>query len=485
MNGPLVFDDNQTDGGGEFLAHVPAILWQRRWLIIIPTVLGIIGAVLAALLIPPTYRASALMLVQSPQLGAMLGADSGEVIDRRIARISERVTSRPDLIALIEKHGLYQDLRKRKPLSEVIETMRDAISLSPTGSDQGASSPQNRTIAFKLSFDYGEAAPAQAVTQDLMQRIVELDATGNSEAATRRVEFLTEQAKGLQTQINEVQGKIAAINAQNGAVLANGGMMMVGSGAGSYDVQIAALQRDTAQLISQRDVARTSDVRDPVVAAAEQALAAARAVYNESHPDVVIAKQRLAEARELAKGNTRKLPLDQIDQQIAFNNSQIAALRAAKAQELSQMSSARSAQARAPLIQTQIADLQSVLAGLNDQYKDVSSKLLAARAGQRAEDEQMGEKLSVVDPPVVPDTPVWPDRLLISVGGIAGGLAVGLVLAFALEFLLRPIRDPGSLAALVGSPPLAMIPVITEVRPGIKNQPRKGGLLARLWPRKR
>lgn len=482
MNSPMQFDEAQGEGGG-FISHLPAIFWHRRWFIIVPVVLGILGAIVANLVIPPTYRSTALMLVQSPQLGAVLGADNSEVIDRRIARITERVTSRPDLIALIEKHGLYQDERKRKPLSEILEKMRGAISLTPTGGNNSDSS-QNRTIAFKLSFDYSEAAPAQAVTQDLMQRIVELDATGNSEQAARRVEFLSEQAKGLEGQINEVQGKIAAINAQNGTVLSNTGVMMLGGGAGSYDVQIAALQRDTAQLISQRDTARTSDVRDPVVSAAEQALAAARAVYAENHPDVVIAKQRLAEARELAKGNTRKLPIDQIDQQIAFNNSQIAALRAAKAQEMAQVSSARSAQARAPLIQTQIADLQATLSGLNDQYKDVSAKLLAARAGARAEDEQMGEKLSVVDPPVVPDTPVWPDRLLISAMGIGGGLGLGLLLALAIEIILRPIRDPGALAALVGSPPLAMIPVIRERQAPKQN--RKGlPVIGRLWTRSR
>lgn len=479
----MQFDEAQGDGGGGFISHIPAILWQRRWFVIVPTVLGIIGAILANLLIPATYRATALMLVQSPQLGAMLGADGSEVIDRRIARISERVTSRPDLIALIEQHGLYQDLRKSKPLSEVLQKMRDSISLSPTGGD-GDAGGQNRTIAFKLSFDYGEAAPAQAVTQDLMQRIVELDATGNSEQATRRVEFLTEQAKGLETQIGDVQGKIAAINAQNGSVLSGTGVMMLGGSAGSYDVQIAALQRDTTQLIAQRDTSRTSDSRDPVVTAAEQALASARAVYAESHPDVVIAKQRLAEARELAKSNTQKLPLDQIDQQIAFNNSQVAALRAAKAQEMAQVSSVRSAQSRAPLIQTQIADLQSTLSGLNEQYKDVSGKLLAARAGARAEDEQMGEKLSVVDPPVVPDTPVWPDRLLISAMGIGGGLGLGLLLAMAIEIMLRPIRDAGALSAIVGSAPLAMIPVIRD-RPVARTDEKPGFSFARLWSRSR
>lgn len=464
MNAPQYLDEPQAAGGG-FASHIPAILWQRRWFIIVPFVLGIIGSIVANIVIPASYQSSALMLVQSPQLSsAMLGSDGAEIVDRRIARIAEQVTSRPDLIALIEKHGLYKDMRESKPLSEVIEKMRDSISLIPTGGADAASNPQNRTIAFKLSFEYESPAQAQAVAQDIMQRIVELDATGNSEQATRRVEFLSEQAKGLEQQINAVQGQIAAVNAKNGSVLSNSGVMMLGGNGGSYDVQIAALQRENAMLINQRNGASSSDVRDPVVLGAEQQLAALRAVYAESHPDVVIAKQRLAEARELAKSNTRKLPYEQVDQQIAFNNSQISALRAAKSQETAQVTSARNAQSRAPLIQTQIADLQQTLSGLNAQYQDISDKLLAARAGARAEDEQMGEKLAVVDPPVVPDSPIWPDRLLISLIGIGGGLGFGLLLALATEVVLHPIRDPAALAALVGSPPLAMIPVIRENR---------------------
>jgi hypothetical protein len=96
----------------------------------------------------------------------------------------------------------------------------------------------------------------------------------------------------------------------------------------------------------------------------------------------------------------------------------------------------------------------------------------------------MGEKLSVVDPPVVPDTPIWPDRLLISAMGIVGGLGLGFVLALAIEFLLRPIRDPASLAALVGSPPLAMIPVIKE-RQSPRARRKSGFFIPRLWSRSR
>ena len=169
------------------------------------------------------------------------------------------------------------------------------------------------------------------------------------EQATNTVQFLTDQAMGLETRIAALQSQRAAISARNGGVLAGGGMM-VGGNTGSYDIQIASIQRDNSMLLTQRDLGKTSDTRDPAVVSAEAALAGARAVFSESHPDVVLAKQRLAEARELAKSTSRKIPVDSIDQQVAFNNSQIATLRAAKERELAQVASTLSSQARAPLV---------------------------------------------------------------------------------------------------------------------------------------
>ena len=452
--------DLDQNSDSNFIQLLPVVLWQRKWLVIIPTLIGVVVAIAAIILIPPVYRSNAIMLVESPQLPTeVIGTADLDVVDRRIARIREQITARPELIALIERHGLYDSERRSDPLSEVIENMRDAITLTPSTSAAPDNSTGQKTIAFELAFDYREATATQAVVQDLMNRILQLDASGNIEQATNTVQFLTDQSKTLEGQIADLQSKIAQINARNGGVL-SGGSMIVSGASGSYDVQIASLQRDNQSLVQQRNVAQTSDIRDPIVSAAEQRLAAARAVYSESHPDVVVAKQNLVQARELAKSNTRKIPVDVIDQQIAFNNSQIAALRAAKAGEQAQVNSQLSAQARAPLVQQQIGDLQLRLTSVNEQYEEVQTRLLAARAGVRAEDEQMSERLSVVEPPVIPDSPSWPDRLKLALGGIGGGLAFGFILAYGIELLLRPIRGPAALYNILGAAPLGVIPIV-------------------------
>lgn len=456
-----IFDTPADEGasGGSFLQQLPAILWQRRWFIVLPTVIGLFAAIAAVVLVPPSYRSNAIMLVESPQLPKeVIGLDAGNMIDRRIAAIRQQITARPDLIQLIERHGLYASERKSTPLSEILDEMRAAITLTPAETSTGNGS-ENRTIAFELAFEYSRPDQTQAVTQDLMDRVLQLDARGNSEQAANTVQFLTDQAAGLEGNISALQSQIADINARNGSVLAGGGMIVGGSG-GSYDVQIAALQRDNQLLIQQRNLAQTSDQRAPVVAAAELRLAEARAVYAETHPDVVLAKQALAEAKRLAKDTSEKLPIQSLDEQIAFNNSQIAALRNAKATENAQLSSRLAAQAKAPLVQQQLGELQQRLAAVNTQYEQVQNQLMSARAGVRAEDEQMSERLSVVEPPVIPDQPNWPNRPLIGAIGVLGGLGVGMLLALAVELFLRPIRDPAALRGLLGAPPLGIIPVI-------------------------
>lgn len=479
MSQSAFLDSSDEDGrSGNFLAKIPAILWQRRWLVLVPLLVGCLAAIAAVFLMPVTYRSRAVILVQSPQLSTkVLGENPADSVDRRIARIREQITSRPDLLGLMERHGLYQSERAHSPLSSVIKTMRDAITLAPLVAATPSDGSKDNTISFELAYGYARPEEAQAVTQELMERMLSLDSSLNSSQAANAVQFLTDQASTLQRQVGEVEAQINGVSSRNGRALAAGAAPVMGGGTASYDVQIASLQRDNATLLAQRNSTR-EDSRDPLVAAAEAQLASARAIYSDNHPDVIQARQRLAEARAQARAGSSQSLSQRVDQQIAFNNSQIASLRAGKSGENAQVSAALSAQAQGPQAQQQIAALQQRLTGLNTQYQSVSDRLLAAKAGVRADNEQMGERLSVVEPPVVPDTPYSPNLWLLAALGIGGGLGLGLVLAMLVEFLTRPIRDPAELIAIDGTLPLGVIPQIPA------KARRQGGTRLRsgLWP---
>jgi succinoglycan biosynthesis transport protein ExoP len=465
----------QGDGIGGLLSNIGSICRQRKWLLIIPPIVCAIIAVGAAFLIPATYQSKATLLVESPQLATVPGAQQDSVIDERIAKVRQQVLSRPDLIAIAQELQLYPKRRASQSLGDIIEDMRKEIAIEPVSTQI---QQKATTIAFTLSFDYSDPYAAQAVAQRLVERMLEVDSARTSERATDNVKFLNDQADGIRARMGELQGQITAIKGRFGQILSSPGAML-NSSAGGLDAQIGALERENALLRAQRTTAEGSAPRDPVVVSAEQALSAARAVYAETHPDVIIAKQRLAEAKLLADKNVGNIPFDTIRSQIETNNGQISILRAARAREAGQVTSVLRAQSQAPVVQQQVGQLEEQLKGLNEQYQDTSMKLAAANTALRIENEQRGERLTVVDPPVVDSKPVWPNRWLIMAIGAGAGVALGVLLAFGLELLFQPLRGPRAAMALAGGELLGAIPTLTSKEKG------RGFRFPRLLPWKR
>jgi polysaccharide biosynthesis transport protein len=478
-------DTNEEEGGGAgFFGYIPTILWQRRWLIIVPfVVLSTIGVALA-LLLPPMYRSSATLLVESQELpSTLVSSPLTTIIDQRIAKIREQVLSRGDLIALIEQNNLYEKERRSKPLSEIVETMQKATAVQAVSGDIGqgqqAQNGGTSTIAFTMSFDYADPAKAQAVMQSIVSRFLEIDATTMAAQATNTVDFLQDQSRKLQDQIGQIEGQITQLKARNGLALSSGGIVMPSNSSG-YSAQIAQLQSENRALLAQ---SRKSGGKDPLVQQAEQALIAARAVYNEGHPDVIRAKARLAQAQEIAKsqGDTSDTAL--VQSQIQANNAQIAQLESYRASDNARASASLANSSRAPVVMEQVNQLEARASGLRDQLKDITGNVLRAQNSARMAQEQKGERLTVVDPPAAPDRPVSPNRLMLIGGGVAGGLGLGLVLALALEFLMRPIRGVDQLKAL-GLETLTVVPTFTpDLAPGQKRRRWLPGLPFRRKPR--
>lgn len=478
--------DLPEESSSGFLNYLPTILWQRRWFVILPLLLLSAAGLLAAILLPTSYRSSATLLVESQELPTNVAAlPQASEVDQRIAKIRQQVLSRGDLITLIEQNDLYSQERTSAPLSEIVDQMRAATSVEPVaGGGGGQSSGKTDTIAFLMSFDYRNPVKAQAVMQSFVNRFLQIDNATREEQATGAVAFLEEQANNLQRQIATLESRITSIKATNGVALSGAGAPIF-SDSGSYDAQIATLQNQNRALQLQLQIQTRRVAPDSKVAAAEAQLAAARAVYAETHPDVLLAKQRLAQARQSSTPETdnRDLNAEAIRGQIEANNSTIGSLAGARASNSARSSASLASQSRAPAIMEQVIQLDNRASILRQQYEEVSNNLLNARSSARMAQEQKGERLSVLDPPVIPETPISPNRPLLIAGGVAAGLALGIILALIVEMVLRPIRGVGMVEDL-GLEPLGVVPTLN--RSGAKRNwlrfARNGGRVPRSDP---
>jgi uncharacterized protein involved in exopolysaccharide biosynthesis len=163
--------------------------------------------------------------------------------------------------------------------------------------------------------------------------------------------------------------------------------------------------------------------------------------------------------------------------QIAANNQAIASLQSARSAAMSRSQAAVAGSARAPAILEQAMQLENQTSGLREQYRKVADDLLRAQNSARLANEQRAERLSLVEPPNLPDTPHSPNRPLLIAGGAFLGLIVGLVLAFAVEFLRRPLRSPSQIEGL-GLPVLGVVPLL-----GAKKKRSRFALFRKKSPR--
>ena len=474
----LTGTDESGEGAGIF-SSLPLILWERRWLILVPLVPMAIAGVAASLLIAPSYESRAVLLVESqdvPGQSDKQGPDDG--IDRRMAKIREQILSRPDLVALIQAHNLYGAANGNQPLSALIDKMRDSTSIRAVDAniEQGTKAkPGSASIAFSLTFDYPRPDLAQLVAQTFVDRLLRLDATTSQAAAGNNVRFLEDQEATLQTQLTGIEGQINRITGQNGAALSGGGSMAgMSFGGGNYESQIATLQHENAQLRSQ--TGSVAIERDPGVVAAQSQLAAARAQFADDHPDVLAAQRAVAAARSAAAALQTNAVSGTVQAQIKANDAMIAQLNQARGSEQARAATMAAAQARGPAVAQQVAQLQAQADSVRTNMSKISSSLLDARSTQKLTEEQRGEHLTLIDPPVRPDSPTSPNSRLLIGGGIGLGGLLGVALALLVEFLMKPIRSVSALTRLVGEPPLAVVPVISK---------RKYRAKKKRWARKR
>ncbi len=444
----------QGAGFGWVINHLPTILWQRRWYIILTFLLFLVAATVAAFALPTLYRSSATLLVEPQDLPQSVAQDpDGGAIGERIAKIREKVLSRGDLIALIEQNDLYPGERASKPMSEIIDKMRKATTVGALANDIGKSAADD-VIALNMSFDYPEPAKARDVMQGYVSSFLRIDSDDLEDQTSLAVRFTEDQSVRLQAQLRTIENQITVLKARNGAAL-SGSTSTGFLDLGSYSAQIVALESQNRELL--REASKPS-TRESPTAAVEAALASAQAQYSDNHPDVIALRERLAALRRMAPaGGNDPSGSAAIQAQVRENNAAIASLRAQRSGAMASANAAMSGQSRAPAILEEASQLENRASALREQLKTVSDDLMKAQNSSRMANEQRAARLSLVEPPNLPDQPEWPNRPLIIGGGALLGMALGFLLAMLVELVARPLRSPAQIEGM-NFPVLGIVP---------------------------
>jgi polysaccharide biosynthesis transport protein len=228
--------------------------------------------------------------------------------------------------------------------------------------------------------------------------------------------------------------------------------------------EIDALEKSVGAVDSSNDLARQLEE-------AQEQLVLARQRYAPDHPDVLkLERQVAALTEDIAELPNTAVPENiptpdnpayiEIKSQRQSTDAQRKSLQEKRTQLQTSIDETERWQAASPAVERDYTDLVRELENDQLKYREVRQKQMGAKLSENLEDEQKGERFTLIDPPLVPQIPSSPHRGLIIGLGMFLALVSGLGTAFTLDSSDGSVRNRRDLESLLHVAPLAIVPRI-------------------------
>jgi len=198
--------------------YVNGLRRRKRQVAVIAAALFAIS-VAVALLIPPSYRSTATILIEQQEIPSdLVRSTISSYADQRIQVISQQVMTRANLLRIIDKYDLYPRYRQTKTTEDLLDRMTKDIKLDILKADvidQRSGVKTSATIAFSLSYNGETAAGAQRVANELVTLFLNENLKGREQKTAETSAFLNDEAAKLSEHVSAIETKLAVFKAKN------------------------------------------------------------------------------------------------------------------------------------------------------------------------------------------------------------------------------------------------------------------------------
>jgi len=156
----------------------------------------------------------------------------------------------------------------------------------------------------------------------------------------------------------------------------------------------------------------------------------------------------------------------QLKAQLEATESEVASLKRRLTEKATDLKAYEIRLIKTPQVEREYRQLSRDYENVSLKYREISGKQIEAELAEQLEKESKGDRLSLIEPPLLPEKAAKPNRLAIIFLGFVFAIGGGIGLVAILESLDRKVRGRGHVAAILGEEPLVMVPYM----PGIDEQ---------------
>lgn len=455
------------------------IVQRRKWSIVIPAASICLIAAFAALLLPRTYKSTSTILIEEQEIPReYVTATVTSFAEQRLQSINQRVMSATNLLEVINRFALYQDLKDKWTTEEIIDKMRKDIDFETISADvvnPRTGQPTAATIAFSLSYKGKSPATVQQIANVLASLYLEENLKVREEQSSGTTKFLENEMNSVQKSLEEIDGRLSAFKQKNLNSLPelsqtnmqefdrtdqsieqmNDRLRTLKQQEGYLQTQLASIPSDSAT----SGKARLQELRVQLVELRNR--------YSDEYPDVkkitsdiaTLEKQLRVSGRETISKPDNPAYVT-LSSQLISTQSEIESVKRQITMLEQKRDSYRGRIEASPQVEEGYRVLLSERNNTQAKYDDLMKKYMEAKVAHGLEKEQMGERFTIIDAARLPEKPVSPNVPAILLIGLILGIGSGFGVASLREFGDTTVRTTEALSRATGFPVLAGIPEI-------------------------
>lgn len=441
------------------------IALDRKYWVVIPLLLSILGGLYYALRTQPIFRGETLILVIAQKVPEGYVRSLVQLdMEERLRTIQQQVTSRTNLEGIMTAHELFTETGEaRLSHEDKINRFRKRIKTNVV-----------RDTAFSISFDYEDPKKAMDVTNKLASNFISENLKIREDHALGTSQFLEEELVAMRKRLEDREEIIKTYRQQHLGALPQdlatnlATLQRLQTRLDQLNTNLAAAEE--RRVIVQQQIAglamggattsQAYGAGDPRgLASLRSELANLELRYTENHPDVVRLKTMIArlESQEAAgaSGGTeaetgtatvtsdgRFSLTDMLRPQLQQITSEIAGLRSEIQRTRQQMEIYEQRVEETPKREQEMILLTRDYETIKTQYDNMAKRKLDADIALNMERKQRGEQFMMLDPARLPERPVSPDVTRILMYSLILGLCLGGGLAFTVEMLDSSYKKP-------------------------------------------
>ncbi|PIB26732.1 hypothetical protein BFP76_10775 [Amylibacter kogurei] len=456
-----------------------ASIFLRRlpYFLLVSCLISAISIIIAKAL-PPAYESQMKLIVESPQIPTELATPTiSTPAMEQLQIVEQRLMTRNNLLDIAARFKLFDADDEMTP-DRTVESMLKRTTIRKSAN-------HNEAALMTIAFEAATPEQAASVVNEYLTLIQKEDVESRTGRATQTLEFFEQEVTRLSQELAAKSAEILKFKLDNSDALPDSLDFRLGQQTRAQE-RLAQINRDMSQFNQQREklmmiFAQTGEVTDvtPKELSRDEEwleklradLAQALAVYAPDNPNVKVLEARIAQTekaisrQKAAENPTANTNVDStgnmmLDIQLSEMDTRLAILEDQRDATEELLDDIVKTLSKTPANAIRLDELELDLGNLQTQYTAAVNRFGSASTGERIELLSQGQKISVIEPPALPDEPTKPNRMLIAGGGTFVGIMAGIVLVVALEMLNRSIRRPEDLVAKLGITPLATIPYI-------------------------